>query len=180
MNVHHEGCISPKTDLIISGTGSSSYVRTSRSWEWLLRSIRGIIESTKGPARVPVILSGGAVGWDHELTLAARELKLEFALCLPSPDYAAYYWGKKANRMKEYDEMFSAACSIEYVNESFIGRNGKAGHSNFDRNDRMAEVGEHFLVYDAGSPGTRHCVDKVRAQQAMRNDGLPFMHFCPR
>lgn len=182
MNVHHEGCISKESDLIISGTGSSKYVRTVGVWDWLVREVKGVIESNKDktPARVPVILSGGAMGWDEELTLVAKFIGIEYALCLPSPDYGKYYWGKMAGRQAAFDEMHGGACSIEYVNESFVGRNGQAGHSNFDRNARMVELGEHFMVFDAGSPGTRHCVDLIRSAQVGRADGLPFMHFAPR
>lgn len=57
--------------------------------------------------------------------------------------------------------MCKLARAIEYVQPTHYGANGKPGHANFDRNVRLAERGDVFLVYDAGSPGTRHCAREI-------------------
>ena len=112
------------------------------------------------------VLSGGCPGFDHQLALAAYEVGAVYHLCIPNKGYAGHYW---KDRWDEWQFMAENAVTIEYVMEDVYGKNdiylwvnGKKTHSNFVRNTRMVERADGFLVYDAGSPGTRHCVEEIK------------------
>lgn len=137
--------------MILSGTGSSKATRTGDVHLWIRNEMR---------ARQPsLVISGGALGWDAALAYCAAVEGIPYKLVLPSKDYGAYYWKDHAGAFRR---MLHFAASVEYVRPSHIGANGKPGHANFDRNARLVELADEFLVYDAGSPGTRHCVGLIR------------------
>ena len=112
------------------------------------------------------VLSGAATGFDHQLALAAYEVGVPYHLCIPNRGYASHYW---KDRWDEWVFMSENAITIEYVMEEvyhlsdiYLWVNGKKIHSNFVRNSRMVERANGFHVYDAGSPGTKHCVEEIR------------------
>lgn len=117
-----------------------------------------------------LIVSGGAQGWDHYIAKVARQTESPLALVIPSPEFPNFYWGPRGSldrrdHRDEWERLVDQAVEVFYVNSSFIGRNGRAGGSNFDRNVALAEIGQHFLVWNesARRGGTSHCVDLVRA-----------------
>lgn len=136
--------------MILSATGSSKAPRNQWVHEWIRCQIREL--------RPEYVLSGGARGWDAAVAAAAYLERVPYELCLPSKDYGTYYW---KDWPEGFRRMCAAARAIEYVRPSHIGTNGRPGGANFDRNVRLAERGDVFLVYDVGSPGTRHCVREI-------------------
>ena len=140
----------------LSGTGSSRAPRTAAVHAWIRDIIR---ERLQEHGDLLMVVSGGAMGWDAALAYCATMEGVPYKLVLPSKDYGSFYWKESPGSFRR---MVNLAASVEYVCASHIGSNGRPGGANFDRNKAMVDMAHEFLVYDVGSPGTRHAVSLIR------------------
>jgi hypothetical protein len=154
-------------NFVVGGTGSR-YFRAQGDPALLKVSIGEVkrLQEREAADRSFIIMSGGAHGWDRYLIKIAAKMGLPYVLVIPSPEFPDYYWGKRGSpdhkdHTKEWQDLAEKAVEVMYVNSSFIGRNGKPGGSNFDRNDAMVKVADYFLVWNVGTSGTQHCVAQL-------------------
>lgn len=150
-----------------AGTGSRSVATLGMAdFNRLIDQVRVYLMRLDQLGHNVAVASGGAEGWDHLITLAAVAEQVPYVLVLPNPSYGDYYWARHSvtgkDRSAVFANMINRAKAVEYVRPSHIGANGRAGHANFDRNDRLVALGQEYLVYDAGSPGTRDAVAKIK------------------
>ena len=130
-----------------------------------------------------VVLSGASEGLDEELAYAAFQLQIPYVLAIPSPGYGDYYWRRtsqtKRDRTPEWEELLSHAQGVEHTSTDVLGlaANALYGpslldprqqlHVNFVRNERMVLLADAFVIYDGGSPGTKH------GRELIKGHGLP-------
>lgn len=115
-----------------------------------------------------ILMSGGAEGFDHWITMAARACSVPYVLCIPNKGYINYYWTRKsatgADQTQDAADMLAGATDIEYTMEDVLGMSGisyNGTHSNFIRNQRMTDLADEFFVYNATSSGTADCVRRI-------------------
>lgn len=142
---------------VVAGTGASGYRPEKFTRDWLFTQMEDLAAHSH-----LLVMSGGALGWDRAVASTAHVLGIPYVVVLPSPDYIEYYWGR-VGLLDNARSMLEGACHIEYVCDSHRGFSGRAGSANFDRNAVMVGAANEFVVYDAGSPGTRHAVKLIDA-----------------
>lgn len=150
-----------KGKFVVAGTGSRSFDE-EKHVETAGRLFEQMAGSQDKHGDNLVIMSGGATGWDHAIADMAFQLYIPYVLCIPNKGYGEYYW---ASDMDAWNFMCGNSAHIEYTmedvhNSRSLYLNGV--HSNFVRNTRMAELAHAFLVFDAGSRGTQHCVAEIK------------------
>lgn len=150
-----------KDKYVVGGTGSRT-VNDKQALEWMFNELGKLKEAHPNL----VVMSGFAQGWDYYLARAAVKHNIPWVAILPNPDYINYYHGPRGstdgqNHITEALALLKTAAAVETVMPSPKGTNGRYGGANFDRNTRMVELGHHFLVFDAQSPGTSDCVGKI-------------------
>jgi len=112
-----------------------------------------------------VVISGAAMGFDYILMAAALELDIRCWAVIPSAEsdtevgYINFYW-KDTVEVNRVNGKLDQVELIVYVNRTYIGRNGRPGGANLDRNEamvRLAAEGHGVVwVYEKRSRGTSH------------------------
>lgn len=156
---------------VIAGTGTRN-LQVDRSS--LYRNIAKELRAKEQKRHDILVVSGGAQGFDHLLTVVSYDIDIPYVIVIPSPEYGDYYWRErgsidKADHILVYDQMLARAEEVYYVNPSPKGKDGIFGHANFDRNQAMVEVANEFLVHESNSPGTKDAVQRIKAK------GLPYV-----
>lgn len=132
------------------------------------------------------LISGMAEGWDEAIAKVGMRNGIPYTVIIPSKDYGSYYWGSHSltgkNRLKTYNELLVGASDVVFLEDLFgkpkmLSRNvtgiggphymvdGAWQHANFARNIVMVKRADKALVYDANSPGTKHCVKLLVAHK---------------
>lgn len=156
---------------VVAGTGSRSLLTAPAEVRMAARNV--VSTKLKALRREHgdrlVIMSGGAEGWDELVAVTALSLGLPLWLALPNRGYGAYYWGRSSltgqDRVPAFVKLVEQAWRVTYVMEDVHGVRGlylDGVHSNFVRNDFMAETADRFWVWNPQSKGTAHCLDAIK------------------
>jgi len=138
---------------VVAGTGSRNLDGVSHFDPPLLYAMLDLAPKN------PVIVSGMSRGWDTLIAINAICAGYDLIACVPNPGYAEYYW---KGEMAKWNIIIEHASLIEYVMPTLMGTNGKPGGANFDRNQRMVDLADHFFVYNRNTPGTQDCVRRLK------------------
>lgn len=141
--------------MIISGTGTRQLIKNPTRWSQVADQIDQVFAVHDD---IDLIVSGGAEGFDELLAWRAYVNEIPYALYIPNPTYADYYWKKHSvtgiNRTEDFRDMILFAATTHYVCQS-IYVNGE--HSNFIRNKAMIDVADLMIVCSPiTSSGTGH------------------------
>ena len=157
---------------VIAGTGSRSFnpEEHTQAAANLAQQVQGNLNKFGDKL---VLMSGGAQGWDAQITIMARQFGVPYVLCLPNKGYLDYYWGRQS---PEAMSMLIEAEYVEYTMEDVYnstslylpwpnqmpGYKSRGEHSNFVRNRRMVELADAFWVFNPASRGTEHCLTHIK------------------
>lgn len=153
---------------VIAGTGSRSLAIASYDHvdEIFNQVVDHLVEAKR--TKNVMVMSGGAEGFDHLMTMAARAAKVPFVLVIPNKGYFSYYWIAHSvtgqNQSLDARDMIRDAACVEYVMEEIHNTTNlrhKGVHGNFWRNQRMVDLADEFLVYNPTSSGTHDCVTRI-------------------
>lgn len=159
---------------VIAGTGSRSFVSDDNPS--IVKALYTQIDGSRDKHGDDLlIMSGAAQGWDAQIAFAALDLSVPYVLCIPNQGYGQYYWHDSlpagVSMLPEWDTMCESALAIEYTMEDVHKQSGiyyrepwthNRTHSNFMRNQRMVDLANAFLVFGAGSRGTKDCVERIK------------------
>jgi hypothetical protein len=130
---------------------------------------------------------GMGEGWDEVGAKIAYRNNLPYTCIIPNHGYGRYYWAEHSltgtNRIAMFNELVHGATEVIYLEDLYgpVIRGGDAGvggklayapgfmvgthwqMANFLRNEEMVVRCDRAYVYDAGSPGTAHAVERLKA-----------------
>ena len=153
---------------VIAGTGSRSLVLDEEKMEKVEDYLIDLLTQAKAKhGNNLVVISGMAEGFDEALARAAMCVGVTLIAAIPNKGYSAYYWRDnsqlKIDRMNTFQDLAGYAHrsgGVHYVCGKNIYVNGK--HSNFVRNEWMADRADVVWVYNPTSRGTAQCYNYCR------------------
>jgi len=110
-----------------------------------------------------ILVTGMAKGWDRWIADLAIDHSIPYVACVPSLGYGQYYW---KDEYDAYERYLRLAKEVRYTSLKGLYIGGV--HVNFLRNQEMVDLADEFIVFDAGSSGTRDCVRRIRQK------GVPY------
>ena len=153
---------------VIAGTGSRSLVKDEDKMNKVEEYLIDLLTQAKAKhGDNLVVISGMAEGFDEALARAAMCVGVTLIAAIPNKGYSAYYW--RDNSELKIDRMDTFQKLARYANETgavhyVCGKNvyvdGK--HSNFVRNEWMADRADVVWVYNPTSRGTAQCYNYCR------------------
>lgn len=153
---------------VIAGTGSRSLVNDEEKMEKVEDYLIDLLTQAKAKhGNNLVVISGMAEGFDEALARAAMCVGVTLIAAIPNKGYSAYYWRDnsqlKIDRMNTFQDLAGYAHrsgGVHYVCGKNIYVDGK--HSNFVRNEWMADRADVVWVYNPTSRGTAQCYNYCR------------------
>jgi ribA/ribD-fused uncharacterized protein len=153
---------------VIAGTGSRSLVNDEDKMNKVEEYLIDLLTQAKAKhGDNLVVISGMAEGFDEVLARAAMCVGVTLIAAIPNKGYSAYYWRNnsvlKIDRMDTFQELARYANNtgaVHYVCGKNIYVDGK--HSNFVRNEWMADRADVVWVYNPTSRGTAQCYNYCR------------------
>ena len=153
---------------VIAGTGSRSLILDEGKMNKVQEYLIDLLTQAKAKhGNNLVVISGMAEGFDEALARAAMSVGVTLIAAIPNKGYSAYYWRNnsqlKVDRMDSFQELAGYAHrsgGVHYVCGKDIYVNGK--HSNFVRNEWMADRADVVWVYNPISKGTAQCYNYCR------------------
>ena len=153
---------------VIAGTGSRSLILDEGKMNKVQEYLIDLLTQAKAKhGNNLVVISGMAEGFDEALARAAMCVGVTLIAAIPNKGYSAYYWRNnsqlKVDRMDSFQELAGYAHrsgGVHYVCGKDIYVNGK--HSNFVRNEWMADRADVVWVYNPISKGTAQCYNYCR------------------
>ena len=153
---------------VIAGTGSRSLVKDEDKMNKVEEYLFDLLTQAKAKhGDNLVVISGMAEGFDEALARAAMCVGVALIAAIPNKGYSAYYWRDnselKIDRMDTFQELARYANetgAVHYVCGKNVYVNGK--HSNFVRNEWMADRADVVWVYNPTSKGTAQCYNYCR------------------
>ena len=153
---------------VIAGTGSRSLILDEGKMNKVQEYLIDLLTRAKAKhGNNLVVISGMAEGFDEALARAAMCVGVTLIAAIPNKGYSAYYWRDnsqlKVDRMDSFQELAGYAHrsgGVHYVCGKDIYVNGK--HSNFVRNEWMADRADVVWVYNPTSRGTAHMYNYCR------------------
>jgi hypothetical protein len=153
---------------VIAGTGSRSLIldeeKMDKVEDYLLELL---IQAKDKHGNNLVVISGMAEGFDEALARSAMCVGVTLIAAIPNKGYSAYYWRDnselKIDRMDTFQELARYANetgAVHYVCGKNVYVDGK--HSNFVRNEWMANRADVVWVYNPTSKGTAQCYNYCR------------------
>ena len=147
---------------IIAGTGSRELVLNDDMFQKVFNLLVTLLIGAKEKHKENLlVISGMAEGFDEALAKAAMKVGVNLLAAIPNKGYSRYYWENNSilgiNRMQEFQEMAKYAAGtggVHYVCQK-IYVEGK--HSNFVRNEWMADKANIVWVYNPSTRGTAQC-----------------------
>ena len=151
-------------NFIVAGTGSRSLVLDESKFTDIYDKLIVLLTDYREiMGNQLTVLSGMAEGFDECLAHASILVGASLMVAIPNKGYGNYYWKRNSllgeDRMTEFNSLVSYAQDtggVKYVCPSIYD---KGRHSNFIRNEFMADLADVVLVYNPTSSGTRHCYD---------------------
>ena len=119
--------------------------------------------------RIDKIISGGALGWDQAIAVAARKLRIDYAMYIP---FAAFdeKWPQESQDYLE--TLMHHAAEIKIICEP-----GYAPHKMHLRNEAMVtDCNVVVALYDGSAGGTRNCIHYANS---MRGGFKPVVNLWP-
>jgi hypothetical protein len=153
---------------VIAGTGSRSLILDEGKMNKVQEYLIDLLTEAKAKhGNNLVVISGMAEGFDEALARSAMCVGVTLIAAIPNKGYSAYYWRNnsqlKVDRMDSFQELAGYAHrsgGVHYVCGKDIYVNGK--HSNFVRNEWMADRADVVWVYNPTSRGTAQCYNYCR------------------
>ena len=153
---------------VIAGTGSRSLILDEGKMNKVQEYLIDLLTQAKAKhGNNLVVISGMAEGFDEALARAAMCVGVTLIAAIPNKGYSAYYWRDnsqlKIDRMDTFQDLAGYAHrsgGVHYVCGKNIYVNGK--HSNFVRNEWMADRADVVWVYNPTSRGTAQCYNYCR------------------
>ena len=153
---------------VIAGTGSRSLILDEEKMEKVEDYLIDLLTQAKAKhGNNLVVISGMAEGFDEALARAAMCVGVTLIAAIPNKGYSAYYWRDnsqlKIDRMDTFQDLAGYAHrsgGVHYVCGKNIYVDGK--HSNFVRNEWMADRADVVWVYNPTSRGTAQCYNYCR------------------
>jgi hypothetical protein len=153
---------------VIAGTGSRSLVNDEDKMNKVEEYLIDLLTQAKAKhGDNLVVISGMAEGFDEVLARAAMCVGITLIAAIPNKGYSAYYWRNnsvlKIDRMDTFQELARYANetgAVHYVCGKNVYVDGK--HSNFVRNEWMADRADVVWVYNPTSRGTAQCYNYCR------------------
>lgn len=155
----------------ISGTGSRSFALLPQEEEArILDDLVNEMRNIKAVYKDIIVVSGGAEGWDYELTIAAQLLDIPYELILPNRSYLTYYWEKHSvlgiDNSVNAKRMYKNAYNVKYTSDKY-NKNTELFYVNhvpinLVRNIQMVEESDVFCVYGPTSRGTSQCLRVIK------------------
>jgi len=149
---------------VIAGTGSRNLILDEDKYGEVMINLRQLLSEAKTEhGDNLMVISGMAEGYDEVLAGAAMIEKVKLLAAIPNVGYGDYYWKNnsllKLDRTVPFQVLTDYAKStggIEYVCRK-VYQNGR--HSNFIRNEWMADRASIVWVYNPVTKGTKQCYD---------------------
>jgi hypothetical protein len=153
---------------VIAGTGSRSLILDEEKMDKVEDYLIELLYQAKlKHGNNLVVISGMAEGFDEALARSAMCVGVTLIAAIPNKGYSAYYWRDnsqlKIDRMDTFQDLAGYAHrsgGVHYVCGKNIYVNGK--HSNFIRNEWMADRADVVWVYNPTSTGTAQCYNYCR------------------
>ena len=153
---------------VIAGTGSRSLILDEEKMDKVEDYLIELLYQAKAKhGDNLVVISGMAEGFDEALARSAMCVGITLIAAIPNKGYSAYYWRDnsqlKIDRMDTFQDLAGYAHrsgGVHYVCGKDIYVNGK--HSNFVRNEWMADRADVVWVYNPTSRGTAQCYNYCR------------------
>lgn len=153
---------------VIAGTGSRSLVNDEDKMNKVEEYLIDLLTQAKAKhGDNLVVISGMAEGFDEALARSAMCVGVTLIAAIPNKGYSAYYWRDnselKIDRMSAFQELARYANetgAVHYVCGKNVYVDGK--HSNFVRNEWMADRADVVWVYNPTSKGTAQCYNYCR------------------
>lgn len=153
---------------VIAGTGSRSLILDEEKMDKVEDYLIELLYQAKlKHGNNLVVISGMAEGFDEALARSAMCVGITLIAAIPNKGYSAYYWRDnsqlKIDRMDTFQDLAGYAHrsgGVHYVCGKDIYVNGK--HSNFVRNEWMADRADVVWVYNPTSRGTAQCYNYCR------------------
>lgn len=149
---------------IIAGTGSRKLVLDKEKYLEMADKISVLLVEAKAEhGDNLLVISGMAEGFDEVLAGSALLEGVSLLAAIPNHGYGDYYW--KRNSLMGLDRTVPFTILTDYARSTGgvhyvcnnIYENGK--HSNFIRNEWMADRANIVWVYNPTSRGTKHCYE---------------------
>jgi hypothetical protein len=153
---------------VIAGTGSRSLILDEEKMDKVEDYLLELLYQAKAKhGDNLVVISGMAEGFDEALARSAMCVGVTLIAAIPNKGYSAYYWRDnselKIDRMDTFQELARYANetgAVHYVCGKNVYVDGK--HSNFVRNEWMADRADVVWVYNPTSKGTAQCYNYCR------------------
>ncbi|CAB4142862.1 hypothetical protein UFOVP784_42 [uncultured Caudovirales phage] len=153
---------------VIAGTGSRSLILDEEKMDKVEDYLLELLYQAKAKhGDNLVVISGMAEGFDEALARSAMCVGVTLIAAIPNKGYSAYYWRDnselKIDRMSAFQELARYANetgAVHYVCGKNVYVDGK--HSNFVRNEWMADRADVVWVYNPTSKGTAQCYNYCR------------------
>ena len=153
---------------VIAGTGSRSLILDEEKMDKVEDYLIELLYQAKAKhGDNLVVISGMAEGFDEALARSAMCVGITLIAAIPNKGYSAYYWRDnsqlKVDRMDTFQDLAGYAHrsgGVHYVCGKNIYVDGK--HSNFVRNEWMADRADVVWVYNPTSRGTAQCYNYCR------------------
>jgi len=156
-----------RKQFVIAGTGSRNLVLDEDKYNEVMIMIRGLLKVAKTVyGDNLLVISGMAEGFDEVLAGAAMIEKIKLLAAVPNVGYANYYWKDnsllKLNRILPFNLLLEYAKSTGGVHYVCSGIYEGGRHSNFIRNEWMADQADLVWVYNPTTKGTAQCYGYCR------------------
>ena len=146
---------------VIAGTGSRSLILDEGKMNKVQEYLIDLLTQAKAKhGNNLVVISGMAEGFDEVLARASMSLGVTLIAAIPNKGYSAHYWGNRMNAFQDLADYAHRSGGVHYVCGTSIYADGK--HSNFVRNEWMADRADIVLVYNPTSRGTAQCYNYCR------------------